>query len=72
MTGRVAAVNAAGRFVVLTFPLGIMPSLEKRLSIYRGGLKTGEVRVTGPQLDINIDADLVVGECHIGDEVRED
>src|SRR2546427_9931743 len=71
-TGRVAAVNPAGRFVVLTFPLGTMPPLEKRLYVYHGGLKVGEVKVTGPQLDINIDADMVAGECQVGDEVREE
>jgi len=72
MSGRVAAVNSAGRFVVLSFPLGSMPPLEKRLNVYRGGLKVGEVKVSGPQLDINIDADIVAGECQPGDEVRED
>ena len=71
-TGRVASVNTAGRFVVLTFPLGTMPPLEKRMSVYRSGLKVGEVKVTGPQLDINIDADIVTGECRVGDEVREE
>src|ERR1043166_691067 len=71
-TGRVASVNTAGRFVVLTFPLGTMPALEKRMSVYRSGLKVGEVKITGPQLDINIDADIVTGECRVGDEVRED
>src|SRR5258706_1488939 len=71
-TGRVASVNTAGRFVVLTFPLGTMPALEKRMSVYRSGLKVGEVKITGPQLDINIDADIVTGECRVGDEVREE
>src|ERR1051325_5256479 len=71
-TGRVASVNTAGRFVVLTFQLGTMPALEKRMSVYRSGLKVGEVKVTGPQLDINIDADIVTGECRVGDEVREE
>ena len=71
-SGRVASVNVPGRFVVLTFPLGTIPPLEKRLNIYRGGLKVGEVKVTGPQLDINIDADIVAGECRIGDEVRDE
>src|SRR5689334_4291832 len=46
-TGRVASVNAAGRFVVLTFPLGTMPGQDHRLNVYRGGLKVGEVKVTG-------------------------
>jgi hypothetical protein len=71
-TGRVASVNTAGRFVVLTFPLGTMPALEKRMSVYRSGLKVGEVKITGPQLDINIDADIVTGDCRVGDEVREE
>src|SRR5712691_3284541 len=48
MTGRVASVNSAGRFVVLTFPLGTMPAAEKRLNVYRTGLKVGEVKVSGP------------------------
>jgi len=26
------------------------------------------VKITGPQLDINIDADIVTGECRVGDE----
>ena len=71
-TGRVAAVNSGGHFVVLTFPLGTMPALEKRLNVYRAGLKVGEVKVSGPQLDINIDADVTAGECRVGDEVREE
>jgi hypothetical protein len=68
--GRIASVNTAGRFVVLSFPLGTMPASEKRLNVYRKGLKVGEVRVTGQPLDINIVADIVAGECQIGDEVR--
>jgi len=68
--GRVASVNAGGRFVVLTFPLGTMPATEQRLNVYRAGLKVAEVRVSGQPLDINIIADIVAGECRIGDEVR--
>jgi hypothetical protein len=71
-TGRVSSVNAAGRFVILTFPLGAVPSAEKRLYVYRGGLKVGEVKVTPPPLDINIAADIIAGECQIGDEVRDE
>jgi len=71
-TGRVSSVNAAGRFVILTFPLGAVPSSEKRLYVYRGGLKVGEVKVTPPPLDINIAADIIAGECQVGDEVRDE
>src|SRR5881227_1617679 len=70
-TGRVSSVNAPGRFVVLTFPLGTMPASEKRLNVYRAGLKVGEIKVTGPPLDINIVADILAGDCQAGDEVRE-
>ena len=71
-TGRVSSVNAGGRFVILTFPLGAVPSAEKRLYVYRGGLKVGEVKVTPPPLDINIAADIIAGECQVGDEVRDE
>src|SRR5437588_9095139 len=50
-TGRVASVNAPGHFVVLTFPLGTMPASEKRLNVYRTGLKVGEVKISGAPLD---------------------
>lgn len=71
-TGRVASVNAAGRFVVLTFPLGTMPAQDHRLNVYRGGLKVGEVKITGQPLDVNVVADMIAGESQVGDEVRED
>src|SRR5690348_11836566 len=39
LIGKVAMVNAAGRFVVINFPLGRMPLLEQHLNLYRRGLK---------------------------------
>ena len=71
LIGRVVAVNLSSRFVVLNFPVGYLPALEQRLHLYRQGLKVGEVKVTGPQQDDNIVADLVVGESQVGDEARE-
>ena len=70
LTARVAACNAAGRFVVLSFPVGRMPGLEQTFFLYRNGLKVAEVRVSGPQRDNNIVADLVSGDAQVGDEVR--
>jgi hypothetical protein len=43
---------------------------EQRLNLYRRGLRVGEVKVTGPQREDNIVADLVAGEAEVGDEVR--
>lgn len=72
LQGRVAMVNSQARTVVLSFPLGWLPALERRLNVYRQGIKVGEVKVTGPQMDTNIAADLIAGEAAVGDEVRED
>lgn len=71
LTARVASYNSAGRFVVLSFPVGRMPAMDQTLFLYRNGLKTGEVKITGPQHDNDIVADLVTGTAQVGDEVRD-
>jgi hypothetical protein len=71
LSARVASYNATGRFVVLSFPVGQMPRMDQSLFLYRAGLKVGEVKITGPQRDNNIAADLVAGEAQTGDEARE-
>ena len=71
LTARVAAYNATGRFVVLNFPVSQMPKLDQTLFLYRDGLKVAEVKITGPQRDNNIVADLVSGDAQVGDEVRD-
>ncbi len=71
LVGKVASVNASLHFVVLNFPVGRMAAVEQSLAIYRQGQKIGEVKVTGPQQDDNIIADITSGEAETGDEVRE-
>jgi len=71
LTGKVTRVNSSGRFVVMTFPIGHLPTLDQPLSIYRQGLKVGELKVTGPQRDDSVVADLVAGDAAPGDEVRD-
>jgi hypothetical protein len=68
--GRVVFFNEQGRFVVLQFPVGQMPKLGTQLNVYRSGLKAGEVKVSGPQSNDNIVADIANGEARVGDEVR--
>jgi hypothetical protein len=70
VAGKVVRYNDAGRFVVLDFPLGRTPALEQRLFLYRRGLKVGEIKITGPQIENHIVADLTTGEAQPGDEVR--
>jgi len=71
LAAKVVSYNSAGRFVVLGFPVGQMPNLDQGLFLYRNGLKVGEVKITGPQRDNNVVADLVTGEAQVGDEVRD-
>jgi hypothetical protein len=71
LVGKVIRVNPAARFVVLNFPIGHLPVIDQRLALYRKGLKVGEVKVTGPQLDENVVADVIAGEFQVGDEARD-
>jgi hypothetical protein len=70
--GRVAKVNPDGRFAVVTFPFGGVPGVDRRLNVYRNGLKVAELKVTGPHRDNNTVADILSGVVQISDEVRQD
>ena len=56
---------------MITFPVGQMPALDQRLNVYRRGLKAGELKISGPQSDDSIVADIVAGEAEPGDAVRD-
>jgi len=72
LAARVVSCNETGRFVVLNFPISQMPGLGRSFFLYHDGLKSGEVKITGPQDDNNnIVADLVAGAAQAGDEVRD-
>lgn len=71
ITGKVVSFNVVGRFAILNFPITKMPQIEQTLFIYRENLKVGEVKITGPQKEDNIVADIVEGEAKQGDEVRD-
>ena len=68
--GRIDSVKPKGRYVIISFPIGTMPSVDTLLSVYRKGLKVGEVKVTPPQQNNFTAADIIEGECQVGDEVR--
>jgi len=71
LVGRVVKVNTNGHFAVLNFPLSRMPVLDQPLGVYRNGQKVGELKTTRRQLDDNVVADIVAGECQAGDEVSD-
>ena len=70
LVGKVASVNQGSSFVILSFPLGHLPALQQRFNLYRQGIKVAEVRVSGPQYDDNVVADLLAGDPAVGDEAR--
>ena len=70
--GRIVRVNNGARFVVISYSFGDIPEVDRRLHVYRAGLKVAEIKITGPRRDTNTIADIVAGECQPGDEVRED
>ena len=71
LSAKVISVNTVGRFAVLSFPAGGMPKVDQTLFLYRGGLKVAELRVTGPQQENNIVADITSGDAQVGDTVSE-
>lgn len=70
--GRVASVNVPGRFVVMSFPLGQVPTNDTRLVVFHAGAKVGEVRVTGPAQENLTVGDITAGTAEEGDDVRGD
>ena len=71
LAATVLIYNPVGRFVVLNFPADNLPKQDQVLFLYHGGLKAGEVKITGPQHDNNVVADLISGAAQAGDEVRD-
>jgi hypothetical protein len=70
IAGKVVAYNSAARFAVMSFPAGPMPGQDQSVFVYRGGLKVGEIKITGPQRDNNTVGDVVNGDAQMGDDVR--
>jgi hypothetical protein len=71
LSAKVISVNTVGRFVVLSFPAGSLPKIDQTMFLYRGGLKVAELRITGPQQDNNIVADITSGDARVGDTVSD-
>ena len=68
--GRVVSVNPNLRFAVIDFGWGRMPAVGDRLGVFRGGLKVGEMKITGPQQETNIVGDILSGDVRSDDQVR--
>ncbi len=72
VSGKVARVNTAARFVVLDYSLSRLPAVGDRLIVYRQGTMVGELKVSGPELNSNTVADMIKGDVQVGDEARKE
>lgn len=70
LSARVVSYNQAAQYVVLNFPANQLPKIGDTLFLYHNGLKTAQLKVTGPVSENNIVADVTTGDVHVGDEVR--
>ena len=70
--GRIVRVNPGTRYVIVSYSFGNVPAADRRLNVYRNGLKVAEIKTNNFRRDTNTVADIVAGECQVGDEVRED
>lgn len=68
--GRIMSVNTEGNFAVIGFPLGQLPANGKVFSVYRSGMKTGQLRISGPAQESFTVGDFISGSGQEGDEVR--
>lgn len=68
--GRIASVNRSAKFAVINFPVAQVPADGTRLSVFRGGAKVGEVKISGPVQGTFTVGDIVAGSVEIDDEVR--
>lgn len=69
-SGRIDWVNRKAGHIIASFPIGQVPPVDSRLSVYRNGLKVAELKVSLPQQNNLTAADIINGECQLGDEVR--
>lgn len=69
-SGRVHSLNPGLRFLVADYTLGGMPPLHSRLGVYRNNEKIGEIRLSGPERNGFVAADILEGVLQIGDEIR--
>lgn len=69
--GKIASVRTDLKFVVVDFSPGGLPQVGRRMAVYRGNQKVGEVAISGPVIDSNIAADIAAGTPQVGDVVRD-
>ncbi len=70
LVGRIASVNPQANIVVVSFPVGQLPDSGTKFSVFRGGAKVGEVKISGPAAETFTVGDITAGSVQKDDEVR--
>jgi hypothetical protein len=68
--GRITRVNLQVMVAVVTFPVGQVPAAGGRYSVFRAGLKVGELKMSEEAADTLRVADITSGALQVDDEVR--
>ena len=68
--GRIMSVNKEGNFAVISFPIGQLPANGTVVSVYHSGMKTGQIKISGPAQESFTVGDFIAGSGQAGDEVR--
>ena len=69
-SGRIHSVNSGLQFVVVDYTIGGAPPMQSLVPVYRGNQKVGQLRLTGPERNGFVAADVVEGILQVDDEVR--
>jgi len=69
-SGRIHSVNPGLQFVVVDYTIGGAPPMQSLVPVYRGNQKVGQLRLTGPERNGFVAADVVEGILQVDDEVR--
>ncbi len=72
LQGQVVHTDLPLKFAVISFLGGVLPEKDQRLSVFRGGTKVGEIRMTGPFQATSAVGDISTGEAAPGDTVQMD
>jgi hypothetical protein len=70
--GRIVSRNDPVRFVVVELIFSPVPEVGRRLDVYRGGTKVGELRASRWNRGALVVADIIHGDAQPGDDVRAD
>lgn len=68
--GRIVRINKEGNFAVISFPIGQLPANGTVFGVYHAGMKSGQIKISGPAQETFTIGDFIAGSGQEGDELR--